>query len=123
MGLYPVALHRASLLEGCDLPPRGCTFRHVSVVHLYVFHNTLFLFLLRYALSPVPPQAHTLGGQLEIWDPAVASSSDSDPQPASPVKPVLELWSPTHIGCYHLSSYGLLSVEAGFGDVHVSPNT
>ena len=40
--------------------------------------------------------------------------------PVKPVKPVLELWSPTHIGRYRLSSYGLLCVEAGFGDVHVS---
>ena len=58
-----------------------------------------------------------------MWDPeAVLAVSDKSQvaSPVKPVKPVLELWSPTHIGRYRLSSYGLLCVEAGFGDVHVS---
>jgi WD40 repeat protein len=61
---------------------------------------------------------HTQNGQLELWDPEAVLTSP-DKQATDPVKPVLQLWAPSHVTHCRLSSYGLLCLVAGFGEVYV----
>ncbi len=55
--------------------------------------------------------------QIELWD--VGKWVESD-QSQELKKPLLELWAPYRSGKMQLSVSGLLSLEAGGGDVHVS---
>ena len=70
-------------------------------------------------------QAHvsnSMGGtdQIEIWDLTKQARLVDQASPVGSLDCLMELWAPFHSGEMQLSSSGLLSLEAGGGDVHVS---